>query len=116
MSELLRALEKFEPKIKKRYFALVKNEKILEIGNVKKDNTIELSPKQFKKLLDVGIENFLWKENKIVRVVKEKNLVIEPELKINKEQGYKLLGNNPFWPLSFEEKQENLYTWQIKSE
>lgn len=116
MSELLRSLEQFVTKTKKRYFAIVKDEKILEIGKGDKENSIELSLEQFKKLQDAGIENFLFKENKIVRLVKKKNLVIEPELEINKEQGYRLLDNNPFWPISYEEKQENLYSWQIKSE
>ena len=116
MSELFQSLEQFVPKIKKRYFARIENEKILEIGKGDKENTIELSLEQFKKLQDVGIENFLFKENKIVRTTKKKNLVVEPELEINKEQGYRLLDNNPFWPISYEEKQKNLYSWQIKSE
>ena len=115
-SELFKSLENFIPSIKKRYYAVVKNEKILEIGKGNKENSKELSLEQFKKIQDSGVDNFLYKEGKIVRVKKEKIVVIEPELRMNKNQGYVLLDNNPFWPISYEENKENLYSWQIKSE
>jgi len=116
MSELFKSLENFVPTAKKRYYAIVENEKILEIGKGNKENSKELSLEQFKKIQDSGIENFLYKEGKIVRIKKSKVVVAEPELRINKEQGYVLLHSNPFWPVSYEEKKENLYSWQIKSE
>ena len=116
MSELIKSLEQFVTRPKKRYFITVENEKILEIGKGNKENSIEISLENFKKLQESGEENFLYKKGKLIRILKTTTTVIEPELKKNKEQGYELLNHNPFWPISYKEKQENLYSWQIKSE
>lgn len=114
MSELIEALANFGNQRKKRYYAVVKNEVIKEIGIGDKVDSLAISLTQYKMLIDCEKENFYYNDGNFHRLEKKISTVIEPTLERNKPHGYKLHNNNPFWPEDYRENQDDLYIWQIK--
>lgn len=92
----------------------VEREKITHIGHKELEKVIEINSETYAKLRDGGLENYIWNGLKILPrpVVKLKTL--EDELLPTDEKGYKLLQSNPYWPETFIDKGERMYSWQKK--
>ena len=98
MPGFFEALENFKPTPPKKHY--------VTFGETK----IEVSLQQYIKIQQVGIENYEYKDNKIVRkkiIPKEQRQTILT--KANK--GYTFYKKDPFW---VENINEEGYIWQIK--
>jgi hypothetical protein len=114
MTEFFKALERFKPRPKKQFYIKVEGEKVIHIGHTNIENSIEIDSESYGKLHQGGLENYTWNGSTILRrpVVKLKPL--EDELLPTDEKGYKFLQGNPYWPETFVDKGEGIYTWQKK--
>lgn len=112
MDEIFKALGSFKSATSvDNFYIEVKNREILSLCREPNEHTIKVSQKEYKFLLDKGIERFLY-DHGIVKKPKKKTERIFEILKKD-VQGYELQDNDPYWPT---EIVEGGYTWQKPSE
>ena len=98
MSEFWKAQKEFKPTpIKKHYLTFNKEE-------------IEVSLQQYLEVINAGIENFEYKDGKILRKIRVPAEQRQPILQ-KESNGVKFYKQNPFWVKSVGKEG---YTWQIK--
>ena len=98
MSEFWKAQKEFKPTpIKKHYLTFNKEE-------------IEVSLQQYLEVINAGIENFEYKDGKILRKkvvpVQQKQTILQKA-----DKGYKFYKQNPFWVKSIGKEG---YVWRIE--
>ena len=98
MSGFFEALKNFKPTPPKKHY--------LTFGETK----IEVNVKQYLEVINAGIENFEYKDGKILRKIRVPAEQRQPILQ-KESKGVKFYKQNPFWVKSFGKEG---YTWQIK--
>ena len=98
MSGFFEALKNFKPTAPKKHY--------LTFGETK----IEVNVKQYLEVINAGIENFEYKDGKILRKIRVPAEQRQPILQ-KESKGVKFYKQNPFWVKSVGKEG---YTWQIK--
>ena len=98
MPGFFEALESFKPTTPKKHY--------LTFGETK----IEVNVKQYLEVINAGIENFEYKDGKILRKkvvpVQQKQTILQKA-----DKGYKFYKQNPFWVKSIGKEG---YVWRIE--
>ena len=98
MSGFFEALKNFKPTPPKKHY--------LTFGETK----IEVNVKQYLEVINAGIENFEYKDGKILRKIRVPAEQRQPILQ-KESKGVKFYKQNPFWVKGVGKEG---YTWQIK--
>lgn len=114
MTEFFKALSKFKPRDRLKYFMVIEGEKIIYIGHDNIKGSTEIDSATYGRLRDGGLENFTWDGLKISAKPFVKPIPLEDELLAVQENGYRFLQNNPFWVKEFVETGEGIYSWRKK--
>ena len=114
MTEFFKAREQFKPRPKKKFYMKVEGEKIIYIGHTNIEGGMEIDSESYGTLHQGGMENYIWNGSTALRKPVVKLKPVEDELLPTKEKGYNFLQGNPYWPETFLDKGEKIYTWQKK--
>ena len=98
MPGFFEALKNFKPTPPKKHY--------LTFGETK----IEVNVKQYLEVINAGIENFEYKDGKILRKIRVPAEQRQPILQ-KESKGVKFYKQNPFWVKGIREPG---YTWRIK--
>ena len=121
MKELFEALENINFE-KKRFFIEIEGDKIvnffcgMHVDREKNEKYVEVSLEDYKEIINYPTEKLVYQKGK---VLKKPNTPIElnyAELLKTETKGYNLLDNDPFYPVEYCEKGDNLYRWKTPLE